>query len=395
MYETIYKKQPIEYSKECRGDRNLTCIESPVRRPLKEMPVHIFNDVRVHNLGGKSQSNKAQSDTDIRYIRESSSVLKERTENTQAGVLQGVFQERYFSVKLYWESIKNVLEDCLEILDEKNETVKELKEEINGYLTDMENSQFDGNAWEDWKENSLGEILDILTKAELEHKVEQQKNRFRKNHSRLDIITDLIDHCIDGKSNYTHYHMYDGGKVGSIEELNGKSVQEQAAALLSAIDCRILKKLSIYENVLWIESFVSFAPKKGIELLKEILHDESRDLIEHVALGAYPGSEVYYSSLGMGKIEGYYSMKEDGSVKDMEGTLQYLKEYPDRDIKKGIKAITDEKKGEETEKENIISFGLEYYKIYPVYCLDKQTLIENIQKNLINDNTWKMNHFVI
>ncbi len=379
MYETIYKKQPIVYSKECRGDRNLTCIEFPVRRPLKEMPVHIFNDVRVHNLGGKSQSNKAQSDTDIRYIRESSSVLKERTENTQAGVLQGVFQERYFSVKLYWESIKNVLEDCLKILDEKNENEKAVVDVINGCLTNMKSSQFDRELWGNWKEESLGVISDTVAEAGL---AAEQKKILNNNCSRLDIIANLIDHCIDGKSTYTHYHMYDGEQVGSIEELNGKSVQEQAAALLSAIDCRILKKLSTYENVLWIESFVSFAPKKGIELLKEILHDESRDLIEHVALGAYPGSEGYYSSLGMKKIEKYYSMEEDGSVKNKDDTVEYLKANPDLEIKKGIKAITDEKKDEETEKETIISFGLEYYKIYPVYCLDKQTLIENIHKKL-------------
>lgn len=278
------------------------------------------------------------------------------------GVLQGRFVKVSFGKAIYEKKIKEVLEKMLAV-EEKNRL------NILGECGDIE--KIFEMFLDVEKDGAGGEGYGTIYEKLQEIAERTGLNEGNKSIARLDVLLDFMKHFEDetnppsGGQNsldhrYEHYHAY-----GEDTVLTEGSRVKDDADLRAAIDCdvRSIKQGEqvLWEKVLWIESFLSFQKGMGQELLRNVLREKAD--VEYVALGAYPGSEKYYSdSLGMKEAKNLYV--------DVDGKT-YLNEQ------KALEQMGDDGEQEE-EKEEKIKRGIREGFFYPVYCASKETVMKKI-----------------
>lgn len=397
MYDRLYKQESekTDRKKQSRKE-NKTGIPISMKIHFEEMSGYSFDDVRIHysssrparfNALAYTQGNQVyiapgqekylehelghvvqqkegrvkptfrignipvnddkalEQEANIRWHINQGFAPTERNTYRGQDVLQGQFITGKISPKPYFQQIGEILKNFL----------------TSGLGILSQNGNFDNNS--ELCDDFINDFSNIY--AQLEKIAEKDQDR-EIDLARLDILKNMIDHCND--KIYTHYHLYGDGSVlcDDNSQRTESSPNESAQPLFAAIDCRLtninVKNVKL-DNVLWIESFVSFQKDAGKKLLIELISDSRNDEIEYVALGAYPGTEGYYEGLGMKKIEQAYVLEGGLEVIDEEKAVLKMKEKAkELDMKEGA---TDH---------DYIERGLSYFLLYPVYYIEKEKL---------------------
>lgn len=223
---------------------------------------------------------------------------------------------------------------------------------------------------EDYKDKTYEEIKELLGKMksiDLVDGGDQQK----LNAARLDILINLYDHLEaekpDAEKEFTHYLMLERKEElpeGTEEGPKG-TLNSEKTNLLSAIDCKVLDQSNMeeYRGALFIESFVSMASKEGLRLLRKVLNSASERGINKVVLGAYQGTEKYYTDIGFEKAGNCYSGEGRAEVMSEEDAIKFVKEnFGDID--------------------NKIECGVEHFLLYPIYHADIAVVLEKLNQRL-------------
>lgn len=277
------------------------------------------------------------------------------------GVLQGQFVEVKFGKAIYEKKVKEALREMFELGDcygdnplRRHGDIEKIYELFMDYIVE-------GKENKEGREFGHDVIYEELDKiAQL---TQSQGSRASKIIARLDILLDFIKNFdgetstsnkkeSPGASRYTHYHMYGEGTTLT----KGDRVEDDAD-LHAAIDCdfsNISHGGAKLANTLWIESFISFQKGAGKELLRNVLCEN--DTIENVALGAYPGTETYYTdTLGMTELKNIYIHKDGKTYLTTEEALK--------------KVMSEDEQAEK------IKQGIEQGDFYPVYHASTQTVM--------------------
>lgn len=353
MYKEMYMENRAEGNERARKKQNnLHSAERPVqtRQRFAGIPRYLFEYQREAAVSDRSAQFGALSYTQAadRCWNHRPKLAAGKETASGQGVVQGQFVNVKFKRSVYekkllewWKAFRAKYADI---------TLPECGTGADVYNALMEKNE-DG-VCETYE--AIGEKLDSTGEKKIQ--------------SQLDILCDLIKHFdkesggTSGKT-YQHYHLYSSDTMLA----EGENVGNEAN-LLAAIDCEVKNTIKLGEldlnKVLWIESFVSFDRGKGMNLLKNILQYD-RGNIEHVALGAYPGSEQYYGDrLGMHKLDECFVREEDQKIINQEEALKKVKkEFT------WLASASDDKK---------ISEGITGCLFYPVYYATKAELLAKI-----------------
>lgn len=288
------------------------------------------------------------------------------------GVLQGRFVKVSFGKAIYEKKIKDELEKMLAMEQENGLNVL-------GGFGDIE------KIFEMFMDVENGGYRIIYKKLQ-EIAKHTGSNEGNKSIARFDILSDLIGHFEDetnppsGGQNsldhpYEHYHAY-----GEDTVLNEGSRVEDTADLRAAIDCDVRSMKHgeevLLEKVLWIESFLSFQKGMGKELLWNVLREKTD--VENVALGAYLGSEAYYSNaLGMERLQHIYVAVDGKTYLNAQEALDQMGDDGEQGEEEEDKKEEDKKEQEKKEEEKV-ERGISEGNFYPVYHASKETVMKKI-----------------
>lgn len=428
MYQGLFKKQAMKTGKEgLRKEQersNLTGIPIQTKRRFEEMSGYSFDDVRIHYSSDKparfralafTQGNEVhiapgqerylehelghvvqqkegrvrptsyighvpvnedaalEQEADMRWRHWQTS---ERAASRTTAPVQGVVQGQFVKVKFHCSVYEKRL---LELWNRFREM--EQKNRLKNYNTGEElynKLMMEGEEGEESYDNVIPKLrmilggnqralasLDILLDMIKHYREETEKKAPEEEDSQEE------DSQEEASQIYEHYHMY-----SSDTRLEKEENVRDDADLLSAVDC--LRDISIdteglhLEHVFWIESFISFDRGAGMELLRNILCDESTKEIKNVALGAYWGSESYYEhQLGMHRENNVFVTEGSRTFIDKEEALRLVLQS------EGSDEETSEALSEE-EIEQKINSGIQCGSFYPVYCASKEDIQNKI-----------------
>ncbi|MCM1539569.1 MAG: hypothetical protein NC254_14370 [bacterium] len=259
---------------------------------------------------------ESEQESDLRlHDRQTFSVIRR---NSVQNLLQGQFINGQISKEAYYQQIRTIFELFHSAAKEGPWEYMNLTQTCPSLCADF-----------------IGNYPDIYARLE---EIAATGAQLQRALARLDILKNLIEHCgsrTDGSISYTHYHMY--GTDTFLYDDNTFPRDDKTDVitepLTAAIDCTI-KSITTNtitsENVLWIESFVSFQKGTGQELLRHLLRDDKNRDIDYVALAAYPGTENYYrTTLGMQELPLTYAFDEDGEIIDVQAAILEIKKSPD------------------------------------------------------------------
>lgn len=288
------------------------------------------------------------------------------------GVLQGRFVKVSFGKAIYEKKIKDELEKMLAMEQENGLNVLGGCGDIEKIFEKFMDIEKDGKGGDGYK-TIYEKLQEIAERTGL--------SEGNKSIARLDVLLDFMKHFEDetnppagGRKShdhlYEHYHVY-----GEDTVLTEGSRVEDTADLRAAIDCDVRSithdKGVLLEKVLWIESFLSFQKGMGKELLRNVLREKTD--VENVALGAYPGSEAYYSNaLGMERLQHIYVAVDGKTYLNVQEALGQMRD----DGKQGEEE--EDKKEQEKKEEEKVERGISEGFFYPVYHASKETVMKKI-----------------